>query len=120
MKISKSMLLLALPLLVFQVACAQNQSEQKQENKEKEVVVLIETSYGNIKVKLYNETPLHRDNFIKLVNEHYYDSVLFHRVINQFMIQAGDPDSKGAKPGIMLGVITAGFKFDGADHFHAA
>lgn len=57
---------------------------------EKETKVLIETSMGKITVKLYNETPQHRDNFIKLVQEHKYDSVMFHRVIKQFMIQAGE------------------------------
>jgi peptidyl-prolyl cis-trans isomerase B (cyclophilin B) len=69
----------------------------------KEKMVLIETSKGNIKIKLYNETPLHRDNFLKLVKEKYYDGVLFHRVIKKFMIQAGDPDSKTAKPDQILG-----------------
>ena len=58
---------------------------------------------GDIKLKLYEETPLHRDNFIKLVNSHYFDSTLFHRVINNFMIQGGDPDSKRAASGAMLG-----------------
>lgn len=66
-------------------------------------VVVISTDLGDIKVKLYNETPLHRDNFLKLAGEGYYDGVLFHRVINHFMIQTGDPDSKGAAPGIQLG-----------------
>ena len=64
-------------------------------NKE-HVYVLIETELGDIKVKLYNETPLHRDNFVKLVKEGYYNDLLFHRVIKDFMIQGGDPDSKGA------------------------
>jgi cyclophilin family peptidyl-prolyl cis-trans isomerase len=66
-------------------------------------VVLISTDLGDIKVKLYNETPLHRDNFLKLAGEGYFDDILFHRVINHFMIQSGDPDSKGAAPGIRLG-----------------
>ena len=65
--------------------------------------VLLETTAGNIKLKLYNETPLHRDNFLKLVNLHVYDSLLFHRVIKDFMIQCGDPKSKEAKPGDFLG-----------------
>ncbi len=65
--------------------------------------VQIETPYGNMKVKLYDETPLHRDNFLKLVDEHFYDSLLFHRVINEFMIQGGDPTSKNAPKGKMLG-----------------
>jgi len=66
-------------------------------------VVLISTDLGDIKVKLYDETPLHRDNFLKLAGEGYYEGVLFHRVINHFMIQTGDPGSKGAAPGIQLG-----------------
>lgn len=56
---------------------------------EKETMVLIKTNYGNIKVKLYNDTPLHRDNFIKLVKEGWYENSPFHRVINNFMIQGG-------------------------------
>jgi len=74
-----------------------------------EPMVLIETSYGNIKLKLYNETPLHRDNFLKLVGTHFYDSLLFHRVINTFMIQGGDPDSKNAAPDKSLGEGDVGY-----------
>ena len=71
---------------------------------EKRPEVLIETTMGNIRVALYNETPLHRDNFLKLIREyHYYDSLLFHRVIPDFMIQAGDPYSKNAPKGAVLG-----------------
>ncbi len=66
-------------------------------------IIIIKTEFGNIKIKLYHQTPKHRDNFIKLVKEHYYDSLLFHRVIKDFMIQGGDPDSKYAKPGERLG-----------------
>ena len=65
--------------------------------------VVMETTMGNIELKLYNETPLHRDNFISLVKESAYDSLLFHRVIRDFMIQGGDPDSKNAEPGALLG-----------------
>jgi cyclophilin family peptidyl-prolyl cis-trans isomerase len=65
--------------------------------------VLLETPYGNMKIKLYKETPLHRKNFLKLVRSHFYDSLLFHRVINNFMIQGGDPLSKHAKTGDSLG-----------------
>src|SRR6478736_5285989 len=65
--------------------------------------VEITTRYGKIIVKLYNETPLHRDNFTKLVKAGFYDSLLFHRVVPQFMIQGGDPSSKYAPPGFQLG-----------------
>ena|SRR6218665_1692230 len=65
--------------------------------------VMIVTDYGTMKLRLYDETPLHRDNFVKLVKEHYFDSLLFHRVIKNFMIQGGDPDSKKAPPGMELG-----------------
>jgi len=68
-----------------------------------ETLVLIKTNMGNMKLKLYNETPKHRDNFIKLVKEGYYTNTLFHRVIKDFMIQGGDPDSKTATKGQMLG-----------------
>ena len=77
--------------------------------KMKESKVRIETSQGIIVVKLYNETPLHRDNFVKLVKERFYDGVLFHRVIADFMIQGGDPDSKTAKPNASLGNGDVGY-----------
>jgi len=73
------------------------------ENKMNERKVQIETEFGIIKLKLFNETPLHRDNFIKLVNDGFYTDLLFHRVIQGFMIQGGDPDSKNAEPGKLLG-----------------
>ncbi len=66
--------------------------------------VKIQTMLGDIVVRLYDETPIHRDNFVKLVKEGYYDGTLFHRVIKNFMIQGGDPDSKGAPAEKMLGV----------------
>ena len=65
--------------------------------------VAVETSKGTIILRLYDSTPLHRDNFLRLVKQHYYDSILFHRVIQHFMIQAGDPDSKNAPAGKPLG-----------------
>ena len=66
--------------------------------------VKIQTTLGDIVVRLYDETPIHRDNFMKLVKEGYYDGTLFHRVIKDFMIQGGDPDSKGAPAGMPLGM----------------
>ena len=66
--------------------------------------VKIQTMLGDIVVRLYDETPIHRDNFLKLAKDGYYDGTLFHRVIKNFMIQGGDPDSKGAPAGKMLGV----------------
>ncbi|MDL2231230.1 peptidylprolyl isomerase [Porphyromonadaceae bacterium OttesenSCG-928-L07] len=66
-------------------------------------ILTINTNMGFIKVKLYNETPMHRDNFVRLAKEGYYDGILFHRVINGFVIQAGDPESKHARPGMILG-----------------
>ena len=70
---------------------------------QKETVIVVETTMGTVEFKLYNETPLHRDNFIKLADEHFFDSLLFHRVIDGFVIQGGDPESKYAEPGQMLG-----------------
>lgn len=89
------------------IAC---KKENKIENNmDKETLVKIETSAGNIKVKLYNETPKHRDNFIKLAKEGHYEGTLFHRVIKDFMIQAGDPESKNAPKGKMLGAGDVGY-----------
>ena len=85
-----------------------------------EQIVTIETSHGKMKVKLYDSTPKHRDNFVKLVKEGYYDDLLFHRVIKGFMIQGGDPDSKGAPADAQLGSGSPGYQLDaefGALHF---
>ena len=67
-----------------------------QGQKEKPVLVEIQTNKGDIKIKLYNETPKHRDNFVELVNSKFYEGLLFHRVMSDFMILAGDPESKNA------------------------
>jgi peptidyl-prolyl cis-trans isomerase B (cyclophilin B) len=80
---------------------AQKDSTVKRRDRKKDV--LMETSMGNIIIRLSDSTPLHRDNFLKLVKKHFYDSVLFHRVIQNFMIQGGDPNSKTAVAGIPLG-----------------
>lgn len=77
------------------------QAQQKTTDTRREV--MLETSEGNIRLRLFDETPKHRDNFLKLVRMHAYDSLLFHRVIKNFMIQAGDPKSKYAQPGEELG-----------------
>ncbi len=71
--------------------------------REKETLIEIATPYGIMVAKLYNATPLHRDNFIKLIKQGFYDSLLFHRIINGFMIQGGDPQSKHADSIAMLG-----------------
>jgi cyclophilin family peptidyl-prolyl cis-trans isomerase len=70
---------------------------------DKETIVVIETSMGDIKIRLYDDTPVHKENFLKLVNDGYYNGTLFHRVINEFMIQGGDPDSRDAAPSKQLG-----------------
>ena len=72
-------------------------------------MVLIKTEFGDIKVKLFDDTPKHRDNFIKLVSEGFYDDLLYHRVINHFMIQGGDPNSRNAQPDIPLGSGSPGY-----------
>ncbi len=71
--------------------------------------VKVTTDSGVIIIRLYDKTPKHRDNFIKLTNEHFFDSLIFHRVINGFMIQGGDPQSKNAQPGAMLGGGDVGY-----------
>ena len=93
----KTLIALLLCLATCNLATAQIADKQARAE------VLIETTEGNIRIALYNETPRHRDNFLKLVSEHFYDSLLFHRVIPNFMIQAGDPDSRHAEPGALLG-----------------
>lgn len=76
---------------------------------EPEPTAVIHTSFGDITIKLYNQTPLHRDNFLKLAKAKMYDSTLFHRVIKGFMIQGGDPQSKHAEPGQILGMGDLGY-----------
>ncbi len=107
----KSNLLLVLfSLLIFLASCNQDQNKY----------VTISTEFGDMTVMLYNSTPKHRDNFLSLVEQGYYDSLLFHRVIPGFMIQGGDPDSKNAKPLQRLGMGGPGYRIDaeiGAPHF---
>lgn len=91
------------------MACTGNQQKKTHMEKDNATLVRLETTLGNITVKLYNETPGHRDNFIKLVKEGAYDSTLFHRVIRSFMVQAGDPESKHASDTATLGNGDVGY-----------
>lgn len=103
----KKNLLIVLTILVCcATACKPG---QKNDNMTKETMLKIETTLGDITVKLYNETPLHRDNFIKLAKDGTYNGTLFHRVIKDFMVQAGDPDSKNAPKGKALGSGDVGY-----------
>jgi cyclophilin family peptidyl-prolyl cis-trans isomerase len=95
-------------LFIGIVCVAQKDSIVTRKDRKKDV--LLETNYGDIAVRLSDSTPLHRDNFLKLVKMHYYDSVLFHRVIKNFMIQGGDPNSKHAEPGEPLGNGGPGYR----------
>lgn len=125
----KQFVLVSLTLCICSYAIAQqkiNSSAKKQPVTNtvkplvKERLVEVVTDSGTMIIKLYNTTPLHRDNFIKLVEKNFYDDLLFHRVISGFMIQGGDPNSKNAEPGIALGSgsapdidrIPAEFNFD--------
>ena len=90
----KKILMSIVLISVIKIAVSQTQSKE---------TILIETSFGNMKIKLFNETPLHKANFLKLVNDHFYDSLLFHRIIEGFMIQGGDPYSKHADAFKLLG-----------------
>ena len=100
-------LLIIAVLAVVLAACGAG--SKKSNDMEKRTQVKIETTMGDIVVELYNETPKHRDNFIKLAKEGVYDSTLFHRVIKAFMIQAGDPDSKTANDTAQLGGGDVGY-----------
>ena len=88
--------------LLILIACNPKIGDGLRKNDLKRDVELV-TTKGIIILRLSDSTPLHRNNFIKLVKQHFYDSILFHRVIKNFMIQAGDPDSKISKPGQLLG-----------------
>lgn len=102
-------ILLTLAVWSMMIACTGNQQKSKSMNQGNETLVRLETTEGNITVKLYDETPKHRDNFIKLAKEGVYDSTLFHRVIKNFMIQAGDPQSKTASDTATLGSGDVGY-----------
>lgn len=96
--------------LIF-VSCYSNSETKK---------IKVETEFGEMTFELYDSTPLHRDNFVKLANEGFYNNLLFHRVISGFMVQGGDPNSKDATPEMRLGSGGPGYKVDaeiGAPHF---
>lgn len=93
-------------ICLVMLMCVASASSRK---REKRSVVRIETTAGVIRVALWDDTPRHRDNFLKLVSEGFYDGLLFHRVIKDFMIQGGDPDSRTAKPGQLLGEGDLGY-----------
>lgn len=105
------MFMLALAMVMSCTMTGKESQVNKNANQtnDKMTKVEIKTTLGDIVVALYDETPLHRDNFLKLVKEHYYDSVLFHRVIKDFMIQTGDGTSKHAGPDAMLGSGDMGY-----------
>src|SRR3954470_6605323 len=94
-------------LLISIVGFAQKEIRLKKKDRKRDVELV--TSMGSIVVHLSDSTPLHRDNFLKLVKQGYYDSVLFHRVINNFMIQGGDPDSKHCNDTLLLGNGDVGY-----------
>lgn len=95
--------------VMFSISVKSQTQSQTQTKTEKQIKFVIHTDYGDMKGFLYNETPKHRDNFVKLVKSKYYDGTLFHRVILGFMIQGGDPDSKTAKAGQALGMGGPGY-----------
>ena len=90
-------------LLMPSLALAQNR-------KRKDYLVTLNTDFGPMRLVLYDQTPKHKENFIKLVNQHFYDSLLFHRIIPNFMVQGGDPNSRKAQPGEPLGNGDVGYK----------
>ncbi|MDQ3050078.1 MAG: peptidylprolyl isomerase [Bacteroidota bacterium] len=97
-------------IAILTIGISTSQAQNKKPAAGKEHIVEITTEFGTIKIKLYNETPKHRDNFIKLASEGFYNDLLFHRIISGFMIQGGDPESKGAAPEKRLGSGDVGYK----------
>ncbi|MFT6844660.1 MAG: cyclophilin family peptidyl-prolyl cis-trans isomerase [Flavobacteriales bacterium] len=97
MKVIRNLSLMVAPMLMLFGGCANAQ------NQEDTSIVVIHTDFGDMKAMLYNETPQHRENFLRLASDKFYKNLLFHRVINQFMIQGGDPESKTAEPNQILG-----------------
>lgn len=103
LRIMKKIIALLVLLLVFCACKAEKKMTPFSSVSDDDTIVLIETSSGDIKVKLYSDTPKHRDNFIKNIKEHVYDGIIFHRVVKNFMIQAGDPSAKDLPQGAPAG-----------------
>lgn len=100
-------------IFFFSVSACKSGTDTKIGAKTKgDTLILIETDFGNMKIKLYDKTPKHKENFIKLAKSGFFDGLLFHRVIKDFMIQGGDPDSKNAPAGKMLGNGGPGYEID--------
>lgn len=111
-KLVKKSLLLALLAVGLGQPCAEAKKKQRVIGQGAHYEILMKTSEGKIKLRLYNDTPVHRDNFAKLAREGFYNNLIFHRVIRDFMIQTGDPDSKEAMHTRLYGVNDAGYKLD--------
>lgn len=115
-------LLLAASALIFAKTDNSGKPDKMNNSENGDAKVLIKTTEGDITILLYGDTPKHRDNFLKLVKEGFYNGVLFHRVISDFMIQTGDPDSKNAPAGKRLGMGGPGYEIDAEivypKHFH--
>ena len=103
LRIMKKIIALLVLLLVFCACKAEKKMTPFSSISDDDTIVLIETSSGDIKVKLYSDSPKHRDNFIKNIKEHMYDGIIFHRVVKNFMIQAGDPSAKDLPQGAPAG-----------------
>lgn len=105
-----------LSLLLWLVGLTGLQGQEYINHPKKDYLVTIQTPQGDIKLVLYDATPKHKANFIKLVEEGFYDGLLFHRVIEDFMIQGGDPDSRNARPEQLLGNGDVGYRIDAEFH----
>lgn len=115
-----SLLLLALTVIMTSTGCNAQNTQQEMTTTDTtnttaashDATVEFKTTEGDIVLRLYGDTPKHRDNFLKLVKDGYYDGLLFHRVIKDFMVQTGDPDSRNAAKGTMLGTGDPGYTIE--------
>lgn len=122
MKLNKIGTALISALAIMLAIAAKASTDMTTAQTKNDVIVELKTTLGDIKILLYGDTPRHLDNFVHLVDSGFYDGVLFHRVINDFMIQTGDPDSKNAPKGKILGMGDPGYNIDAEfvypKHFH--